>query len=172
MEKRDLLDKNRKPIGETTTGEGNVKEGKYIQIVIICFENDRQEFLIQKREEKKNGKWALTGGHVISGEDSVQAILRETQEELGLKLAENEVELVFSKRAYYYFVDMYYIKRNMEVSMLNLEKEEVEKVEWASLEKIKELREKGIFLEYHYDCLKECMYFLEKIKEGERKCIN
>ena len=56
--------------------------------------------------------------------------------------------------------------------MLNLEKEEVEKVEWASLEKIKELREKGIFLEYHYDCLKECMYFLEKIKEGERKCIN
>ena len=172
MEERDLVNQNRKSIGETTTGDSNIAEGKYIQIVIICFENDQHEFLIQKRAEKKNGKWALTGGHVVSGEDSVQAILRETQEELGVKLAENEVELVFSKRAYDCFVDMYYIKRNMEISMLNLEKEEVEKVEWASLEKIKELREKGIFLEYHYDCLKECMYFLEKIKEGERKCIN
>ena len=171
MEKRDLLDKNRKPIGETTTGEGNVEEGKYIQIVIICFENDNHEFLIQKRAEKKNGKWALTGGHVVSGEDSVTAIIRETQEELGLKLTENELEWVFSKRAYDCFVGMYYVRRNMEVSILNLEKEEVEKVEWASLEKIKELRQKGIFLECHYDCLRECMYFLKKIEEEEKKNV-
>ena len=171
METRDLFDKNRKPIGEITTGDSNIAEEKYIQIVIICFENDNHEFLIQKRAEKKNGKWALTSGHVVSGEDSVTAILRETQEELGLDLAENDVELVFSKRAYDCFVDMYYIKKNMELSMLNLEKEEVEKTEWASLEKIEELRERGIFLECHYDCLRECIYFLEKIKEEEQKNV-
>ncbi len=171
METRDLFDRNRKPIGEITTEDSNIAEEKYIQIVIICFENDNHEFLIQKRAEKKNGKWALTGGHVVSGEDSVTAILRETQEELGLDLAENDVELVFSKRAYDCFVDMYYVKKDIKQSTLKLQIEEVEKTEWASLEKIEELREKGIFLECHYDCLRECIYFLEKIKEEEKKNV-
>lgn len=171
MEKRDLFDKNRKPIGKTTTGDSNIAEGKYIQIVIICFENNKHEFLIQKRAENKNGKWALTGGHVVSGEDSITAMLRETKEELGLELKESEMELVFSKRAYDCFVDMYYVKKNMKLSNLKIEKEEVEKVEWASLEKITTLKEKGMFLKYHYDCLKECMYFLEKIEEEEKKNV-
>ena len=171
METRDLFDRNRKPIGKITTEDSNIAEEKYIQIVIICFENNNHEFLIQKRAEKKNGKWALTGGHVVSGEDSVTAILRETQEELGLDLAENDVELVFSKRAYDCFVDMYYVKKDIKQSTLKLQIEEVEKTEWASLEKIEELREKGIFLECHYDCLRECIYFLEKIKEEEKKNV-
>ena len=171
MEKRDFVGKNRKLIEETTTKDSNIAEGKYIQIVIICFENDKHEFLIQKRAEKKNGKWALTGGHIVSGEDSVTAILRETEEELGIKLEESEIELIFSKRTYDCFVDMYYVKKDIELSTLKLEEEEVEKVEWASLEKIKTLKEKNLFLEYHYACLQECMYFLEKIKEEEKKNV-
>ena len=107
MEERDFLDKRRTQIGETTTEESNIAEEKYIQVVIMCIENQKKEFLIQKRAQNKNGKWALTGGHVISGENSVHAILREVQEELGLTLEEKEIELVFSKRAYDCFVDLY-----------------------------------------------------------------
>ncbi len=172
MEKRDLVDKNRKYIGETTSTESNITEGKYIQIVIMCIENDKNEFLIQKRALKKNGKWALTGGHVISGEDSVTAVLRETQEELGLELEENEVELIFGKRAYDCFVDIYYIKKDIELSDLKLEKEEVENVEWANLKQIRNLKEKGTFLEYHYNCLKECIYFIKEVEEEKKRCIN
>ena len=172
MEKRDLVDKNRKYIGETTSTESNITEGKYIQIVIMCIENDKNEFLIQKRALKKNGKWALTGGHVISGEDSVTAVLRETQEELGLELEENEVELIFGKRAYDCFVDIYYIKKDIELSNLKLEKEEVENVEWANLKQIRNLKENGTFLEYHYNCLKECIYFIKEVEEEKKRCIN
>ena len=172
MEKRDLVDKNRKQIGETTITESNIMEGKYIQIVIMCIENGNNEFLIQKRALKKNGKWALTGGHVISGEDSVTAVLRETQEELGLELEENEVELIFGKRAYDCFVDIYYIKKDIELSDLKLEKEEVENVEWANLKQIRNLKEKGTFLEYHYNCLKECIYFIKEVEEEKKRCIN
>lgn len=171
MEERDFVDKNKKPIGETTTEESNIAEGKYIQIVIICMENHEKKFLIQKRAQKKNGKWALTGGHVISGEESVHAILREVEEELGLRLLEREIELVFSKRAYDCFVDIYYAKKDVEISNLKLEKEEVETVKWMSLEEMKTLRENDLFLEYHYDCLQECIYFLEKLKEKEKKNV-
>ena len=171
MEEREFVDKNRKQIGETTTEESNIEEGKYIQVVIICIENHKNEFLIQKRAQKKNGKWALTGGHVISGEDSVHAILREVEEELGLKLEERKIELVFSKRAYDCFVDIYYVKKEVEPLNLKLAKEEVETVDWMSLEDIETLNEKNLFLEYHYDCLKECMYFFNKIEEGEKKNV-
>ena len=171
MEEREFVDKNRNPIGETTTGESNIAEGKYVQIVIICIENQKKEFLIQKRAQKKNGKWALTGGHVISGEESVHAILREVQEELGLRLQKREIELVFSKRAYDCFVDIYYAKKEVGLSDLQLEKEEVETVKWMSLEEMKTLREKNLFLDYHYDCLQECIYFLEKLKEEEEKNV-
>ena len=171
MEERDFVDKNKKPIGETTTEESNIAEGKYIQIVIICMENHEKKFLIQKRAQKKNGKWALTGGHVISGEESVHAILREVEEELGLRLLEREIELVFSKRAYDCFVDIYYAKKDVEISNLKLEKEEVETVKWMTLEEIKKLREKNLFLEYHYDALQECIYFLEKLQEKEKENV-
>ena len=97
--------------------------------------------------------------------------VRETKEELGLELKESEMELIYSKRAYDCFLDMYYVKKEIELSTLQLEKEEVEDVKWASLEEINKMREKGIFLECHYDCLKECMYFLEKIKEEEKKHV-
>lgn len=171
MEKRDLVDKNRKPLGEITTEDSKIEEEKYIQIIIICIENHKREFLIQKRAQKKNGKWALTGGHIISGENSVKAILRETQEELGLRLKENEVELIFSKRAYDCFVDVYYTKKDIELLDLKLEKEEVEKVKWMTLKEIETLKQKGLFLECHYNCLQECMYFIEKIKEEEKKNV-
>ena len=171
MEERDFFDKRRTQIGETTTKESNIAEGKYIQVVIICIENHKNEFLIQKRAQKKNGKWALTGGHVISGENSEHAILREVQEELGLTLEEKEIELVFSKRAYDCFVDVYYTKKEVEFVNLNLEQREVETVKWMNLEEIKTLKENDAFLECHYDCLQECMYFLEKIKEEEKKNV-
>ena len=74
MEKRDLVDKNRKLIMETTTEESKIEEGKYIQIIIICIENDRKEFLIQKTAKKKNGKWSLTDVHIISQEDSLPPV--------------------------------------------------------------------------------------------------
>ena len=35
----------------------------------------------------------------------------------------------------------------------------------------KTLREKNLFLEFHYDGLQECIYFLEKIAEGEKENV-
>ena len=172
MEKRELLDKNRKQTGEITMADANRPEGKYIPIVIIIIRNNQNEFLIQKRAEKKNGKWASTGGHVIMGENSLQAILREVSEEIGLLLKENEIEMVFTKKTYDCFVDIYYAKKDVDVKKLKLQKEEVDKVKWASIDEVEDMKRNGEFLESHYDCLKECMYFLEKVEEEKKECIN
>ena len=168
MEKRDLVDKNRKITGIITTNDANLPEGRYIQIVIIFIQNDKNQFLIQKRAIKKNGKWASTGGHIISKENSLHAILREVSEEIGLPMQENEIEMVFTKKTQDSFVDIYYAKKEVNLSELKIQKEEVEKVKWASLEEIKKMKQKGEFSKSHYDCLKECLYFMKKIEEKKK----
>lgn len=172
MEKRELLDKNRKQTGKIITKDGNIPEGRYIPIVIMFIQNNQNEFLVQKRTVQKNGKWASTGGHVILGEDSLHAILREVSEEIGLNLQENEIEMVFTKKTYDCFADIYYTKKDVDLKKLKLQKEEVDGVKWASIDEIEDMKQDGEFLKQHYDCLKECMYFLEKVEEEKKECIN
>lgn len=47
------------------------------------------------------------------------------------------------------FFDIYYLKKDIEIKDLILQKEEVEFVEWASISKIKKLIQNGLFLESH-----------------------
>lgn len=47
------------------------------------------------------------------------------------------------------FFDIYYLKKDIEIKDLILQKEEVEFVEWASIAKIKKLIQNGLFLENH-----------------------
>lgn len=63
IEKRDLYDENRNLIGETIFKGEEIPEGKYIVVVLVFIQNSEGKFLIQKRSERKNGKYATTGGH-------------------------------------------------------------------------------------------------------------
>ena len=81
MEKRDLYDENRQLTGETIYKGEEIPDGRYIIVVLVFIQNSKGEFLIQKRSEIKNGKYATTGGHCKTGESSIQGILTEIKEE-------------------------------------------------------------------------------------------
>lgn len=49
---------------------------------MVFIQNSKGKFLIQKRSKIKNGKYATTGGHPKSGEDSIQGIISEVKEEI------------------------------------------------------------------------------------------
>ena len=111
MEKRDLYDKKRNLTGETILKGDKTPEGKYIVVVLVFIQNSEGKFLIQKRSERKNGKFATTGGHPKSGESSIEGILTEVEEEIGLELNPNELELYYSGKSEKerVFWDDYYI---------------------------------------------------------------
>ena len=94
MEKRDLYDKNRKPTGETICKGENIPEGKYIVVILVMIQNSKGKFLIQKRSKQKGGKYAATGGHVKAGQTSIEGMMDEIQEELGLTVKPEELELI------------------------------------------------------------------------------
>ena len=166
MEKRDLYDIDRNNTGETIFKGEEIPDDRYIVVVLVFIQNSEGKYLIQKRSETKNGKYATTGGHPKSGESSVQGIITEVYEEIGLKLNPKDLKLYFTGRTdeKRVFWDDYYIKMDVKnIEELKLQKDEVSSVEWLSEDEIKQLMKEGKFFENHYG---EFEILLDWLKNG------
>ena len=93
MELRDLYDKDRKLTGEKIYKGQNIPQGRYYITVVIFIQNSKNEFLLQKRSKNKDGKWATTGGHPVSGQTSKEVIITEVKEELGIDIVPENIKL-------------------------------------------------------------------------------
>ena len=132
MEKRDLYNEKRELTGETIIKGEKIPEGKFIKVVLVFIQNSEGQFLIQKRSEIKNGKFATTGGHPKSGESSIQGIITEVKEEIGLDVIEKDLQLYFSGISYEAQIiwDAYYMKMDIEnIEELKLQEEEVDSIQ-------------------------------------------
>lgn len=165
MEKRDLYDIDRNLTGETIFKEDSIPDGKYIIVVLIFIQNTDGKFLIQKRSKLKNGKYATTGGHPKSGENSIQGIITEVEEELSLELAPQDIKLYYSGRSdeEKVFWDDYYIKMDIpNIENLVLQKSEVESVCWLSTNEIKTLMKEQKFYANNYEEFERLLEWLDK----------
>ena len=161
MEKRDLYDENKILTGETIYKGQEVTIGRYYITVVVFIQNDKNEFLIQKRVAKKDGKWATTGGHPVSGETSKQGIITEIKEELGINVIENNIILFKTLKTEDDFVDIYYLKENINIDKIKIQEDELEDVKWASKQEIEKLIENGQFSESHTEFFRDCLEFLK-----------
>ena len=160
MEKRDLYDENKNLTGETIFKGEKVPKGRYYITVVIWIQNEDKKFLIQKRTSKKGGKWATTGGHPVSGESSIEGIITEIREELGLKINNKNIKLIKTIKTEDDFVDIYYSKENIDINSIKLQKDEVDDVKWVSKKEIEEMIENNEFLESHIEFFKYCINFI------------
>ena len=151
MEKRDLYDKNKNLTGETMYKGDPIPADRYIIVVLAFIQNSEGKFLIQKRSTEKDGLYGSTGGHPKTGETSLQGMITEIQEEIGLEVNENEIELIYAGRedSKKVFFDIYYLKKDFDINTLTLQKEEVDFVEWLTIPEIKQLIADGVFKESH-----------------------
>ena len=165
IEKRDLYDKNRNLTGETIYKGEDIPKGKYINVVLVFIQNSEGKFLIQKRSKRKNGKFATTGGHPKSGENSMQGILTEVKEEIGLDLKPEDLELYFEGRSdsEQVFWDDYYAKIDIpDINKLQLQEEEVESVHWFTKDEILKLRDENKFFMNHFDEFEVLLDWIDK----------
>ena len=150
MELLDLYDNKRKKINRTIIREEEEpQKGEYKLSVNIWIMNSKGEFLIQKRKEnlkRHPGKWGFTGGAVALNEDSLKGAKRELKEELSIDLDERKIELLFSIKRKVDFVDVYLLEDDFDISLLSLQDEEVESVEWTSKEKVLRLIDEKQFV--------------------------
>lgn len=164
MERTDLYDENRVKTGEIINKGEPVPSGRYYITVIVWMQNSKGEFLIQKRVKSKNGKWASTGGHVISGETSEEGILREIKEELGIMVKKEELTLFKTIKTEDDFVDLYYVKSEYREEDITIQIEEVEKAKWCTADEIEKLIEEGKFSSSHAAFFEDCLKYLKNIE--------
>lgn len=153
MEIWDILDENGEKTGRTMLRGDPQKPGEYYLAVHIWIRNGRGEYLIQKRADDKPlwpGFWAVTGGAAIAGESSMETVLREIEEELGVKADPDRLRLVDRQRWKGWFTDVWLLEQDFPLENVIIQPEEVSAVMWASVDTIREMAKRGEFVQYSY----------------------
>ena len=166
MELRDLYDKDRKLTGEKIYKGQNIPQGRYYITVVIFIQNSKNEFLLQKRSKKKDGKWATTGGHPISGQTSEEGIITEVKEELDIDIVSENIKLFKTIKTKDDFVDIYYLKEDVDITKIKIQNEEVSDIKWATIEEIKKLIKSEAFSTSHAEFFQFCLDYLKKINNN------
>ena len=144
----DLYDENRRKIGKTIErGVGKFEKGEYHIVVTALIINSQNEILISKRaENKKYGlMWECNGGSVLAGETSLEAIVREMKEELGIHFSKKEaiyLKEIKDCQGYPDFKDIWLFKRDIKDEEITLPDGEAIAWKWVSIEEFMEMIDK------------------------------
>ena len=163
MEYWDIYDKNKQLTGRTMQREDwCLADDEYHLSVLGVVKRPDGKFLITKRKMDKHwapGWWEVSGGGVLAGETSREAVLREVKEETGLDVSECESELALTYhrenpgKGDNYFVDVYVFHKDFAAEDVRIQIEEATDFKIASAEEIREIAQQGIFL--HYDSIRQ-----------------
>lgn len=88
---------------------------------------------------------------------------REVYEEIGYKLSLDGIRPALTINFEDGFDDMYLIKKDIEISDLYLQYEEVKAVKWASKEEILKMIDEETFIPYHKSLI-ELLFFMKDTK--------
>lgn len=172
MEIWDLYDKDRIKTGETMVRGSQFKENTYHLVVHVCIFNLEGKMLIQQRQPFKDGwpnMWDITvGGSAISGDTSQLAAEREVYEEIGYKLSLDGIRPSLTINFDKGFDDIYLIQKDIDISKLKLQYEEVQSVKWASKEEILSMIDEEIFIPYHKSLI-DLLFFMRTSKNSHTR---
>lgn len=146
MELWDLYDKDRSPLGRTHVRGVPLEKGEYHLVVFVWTFNSRGQVLMTKRAPEKQsyaGLWEHTGGSVQAGETSLQAILRELQEETGIGARPEELRLAESYRRSNDICDVYFLKKDVPLEQICLQPGETCDAKWVTRAQLEEMIQRG-----------------------------
>ena len=174
-EKLDVSNERGEFTGKVATREECHRKGLWHRAVYGFIIDKNSNILLQKRSQNKKlwpNRWDVTvGGHVDAGEFGRQTIIRECKEELGIDVKENEIKYLVSSTSVYeknnylnkHYDECYLILKDVDITKLKLQKEEVSDVQYFSKDELLER------IENNFDGLTEktgSWHFLKKILEG------
>lgn len=143
----DIYDENRNKTGKTIKREDTDKlsENEY-RIVAHCWiVNSEKQILMTQRSltTERSGKWEDTHGGIRAGETSKQGMARELKEEIGIVVSDNELQLIKTMKKGNTLHDIYIVKKDVLLSEISFNDREVMACKYATLDKFKEMIEKG-----------------------------
>lgn len=148
----DVLDENGVPTGEAKTKQEIHEQGLWHASAHIWIYNSKGEVLLQLRAKDKDSFPGLldisAAGHIDSGETPEQAAIREMNEEIGLAISPEQLNLISKRTVQQPIPDagwqnneidyVYLYEFNGCIEDLSMTDGEVEKLEFVSIDKFEE----------------------------------
>lgn len=142
----DIVDKQGNPTGKTALKSEAHSKGLYHNTIHLWLFTSNGEILLQQRSQKKTIYpllWDVSvAGHIDAGETFIEAVLRETKEEIGLQLEPNHLQKIgtFLHETNYAngkikdneFHQVFIAKLNVELNNLMPQEDEVEALKLVS----------------------------------------
>jgi len=160
----DVYDINGNKLNKTIQRDGKVllQTGEYHMGSAVFITDEKDNFLIQQRSFSKKllpGKWAITGGSAVAGENAEQCAIREVKEELGIKLTSADLKFLMTNiRNDRHVIINLFLARIPKNTKITIQQEELEQAKWVSRQELIGMHNKE---EFYQPLLHE---ILEKIR--------
>ncbi|MBP3635363.1 MAG: NUDIX domain-containing protein [Bacilli bacterium] len=115
---------------------------EYKQSINTWIINSKRELLLQKRSANKKhnpNKWANTGGGIKHDETSVEAVVRECKEELGIDVDVTNLEYKMTLQREYDYVDVYVLYQDIDINSIKYQESEVSDVKYFTIQQIEQM---------------------------------
>lgn len=141
----DIYDLNKKKTGRTAErGVYEFQKGEYHIVVTAIIMNSKNEILISKRASHKKHPlmWECNGGSILVGESSLEGILRELKEELGLEFTKKEaifLKQIRRDKVIPDFKDLWLFRKDIDIKDVTFPDGEAIEAKWVTIDKFIEM---------------------------------
>ena len=164
----DIYDINKNKTGRFHQRGIPLKKNEYHIVIHAWVVNSNNEVIITKRHKNKKicpNKWECTEGSILAGEESIDGVIRELKEEIGLSFEKEEAVFLtsFILKRVKTIIDSYMFRRDVKIEDLTLQENEVSDVMIVNKEKYLEMCKSGEIISsirYFYD-------IYDKLNNGE-----
>ncbi len=141
MEFNDIYDRDRNLTGRVHRRGTSWKAGEYGMVVCVWVYDGHGKLLLTRRAPGKSfaGTWENSGGAVKAGEDSLSAIIRELQEEVGIRAKAEDLELLDSCTDGKTHYDHFCLRCNIPLEQVVLQPGETDGVKWVTFDQVHEM---------------------------------
>ena len=147
--------------------EERLQDGEYHLVVTGVIMNSKKQILISRRNPDKllyPNLWECTGGSVKKGENSLEAVKREIEEEIGVNLEKIKGTLLGTVMQNDYFRDIWLFNKEVNKEEISFNDEEVVDIKWVTEDEYLNMCESGKIVPTG----KVVVNLLEKERESER----
>ncbi len=144
----DVVDSNNQLLNKTELKDIAHRDGLWHRVVHIWIYNENQEVLIQLRAARKAiypNVWDISSaGHVLAGEEPIQAALRELKEELNIEVAPDDLQFWKLLKVRHHFQTLkeynisyvYFLKFTGEIQQLTKQDYELQAIKFIPVEEL------------------------------------
>lgn len=139
-----VVDNNNRPVEPKPRWEVHEK-GYWHRISYVWIINSDNKILCQERSmevDRQPGFWEpFFGGHLLGGEDYLEAAVAECNEELDLDVEKEEFHFfkIFKVESEKEFISVYRLNWNGNIRKIHYEKDEVQWIKWLDIKEVREI---------------------------------